>query len=114
MTTLSDLVLKGRERRSFCMELDLESPRFAVGLESFAAPAIRVFCNVAEGPANLRSVGKFSFLYDFFATPATDKFSANAVVRIEPVHSPGLDRRIVNPNRCAEPIRKLRRLRPAI
>jgi len=94
-------------------KLDLKSPR-PIRFESFAAPAIRIFSDVAEGPANRCPVRKLSRLHDVFATSPPDQFSANAVVRIEPVYPPGLDGRVVNPKGRAIPVGEFARRRPAI
>jgi hypothetical protein len=76
---------------SFRAELDLQPPRPAIGLKSFSTPAKRILCDLAERPANWRAVRKFSFLHDFVTAPATNQISANAIVRIKPVNSPGLN-----------------------
>src|SRR5688572_29073631 len=62
------------------VKLNLESPppiRFA----SFAAPAPRVFSDVAEGLTDRCTVGKFPLLHDFFAKPTPNQFRADAIVR---------------------------------
>jgi hypothetical protein len=58
-----------------------------------------MFHDIAEGPANRRSVREFSFLHDVFAVPTSNQLGANAVVWVEPADAPRLDGWIVNPER---------------
>lgn len=96
------------------LKLDLQPPRFLIGFNSFATPPAGVLGDFTEGPANRCAIGKFSFLDNVFTATATDQFSTDAVVRVEPVHPPGLNRWVVNSNGRTEPVREFRGIRPSI
>ena len=89
-------------------ELHLEPPGPAIGFEPFAPPEAGILRDVAERPANRGPIREMTFLDDVLLVTAAYEFRADAVVRVEPIHPPGGKGWVVNAQRRAEPIGKLR------
>src|SRR5262245_41154398 len=89
-TSVRSRATSRRSHASPRAKLDLKPPRRAIGLEALAAPEERVLGDLAEGPADRRAVRERPYLLDPISTAMTDQLGANAVVRIEPIHSPCL------------------------
>src|SRR6185369_9195771 len=82
-------------------EFDVETPRRAAVDRDLTAPAKGFLRNLREAPADQVAIGTLAELHDVAALPAADHAEIALRHRIGPLDLPGIDSRIIDPQRRA-------------